>query len=60
MAFAGVSNAAGGITVYWGENTAEGTLAATCATNSYAYVNIAFLKPLRQRPHPVPQPRRPL
>ncbi|KAK1284917.1 hypothetical protein QJS10_CPB20g02102 [Acorus calamus] len=43
MAFAGVSNAAGGIAVYWGQNTAEGTLAATCATNNYNYVNIAFL-----------------
>ncbi|KAK1321224.1 Acidic endochitinase [Acorus calamus] len=42
MTFAGVSNAAGGIAVYWGQNTAEGTLAATCATNNYAYVNIAF------------------
>ncbi|KAK1276756.1 Acidic endochitinase [Acorus gramineus] len=43
MAFVGISNAAGGIAVYWGQNTAEGTLAATCATNNYKYVNIAFL-----------------
>ncbi|XP_057952565.1 acidic endochitinase-like [Malania oleifera] len=33
----------GGIAVYWGQNGNEGTLAATCATGKYAFVNIAFL-----------------
>ncbi|KAG8390355.1 hypothetical protein BUALT_Bualt01G0074900 [Buddleja alternifolia] len=32
-----------GISVYWGQNGGEGTLAATCATGLYQYVNIAFL-----------------
>ncbi|KAK9121614.1 hypothetical protein Syun_019231 [Stephania yunnanensis] len=34
---------AGGIAVYWGQNGNEGTLAQTCSTGKYAYVNIAFL-----------------
>ncbi|KAL5718807.1 chitinase [Ranunculus cassubicifolius] len=34
---------AGGIAIYWGQNGNEGTLAATCATGKYSYVNIAFL-----------------
>lgn len=34
---------AGGIAIYWGQNGNEGTLAQTCATGRYAYVNIAFL-----------------
>ncbi|KAF5205614.1 Acidic endochitinase [Thalictrum thalictroides] len=34
---------AGDIAIYWGQNGNEGTLAATCATGKYAYVNIAFL-----------------
>ncbi|KAE8722681.1 Acidic endochitinase [Hibiscus syriacus] len=38
----GTSNA-GGIAVYWGQNGNEGTLAATCVTGRYAYVNLAFL-----------------
>lgn len=33
----------GGIAVYWGQNGNEGTLAETCATGRFAYVNIAFL-----------------
>ncbi|KAE8722682.1 Acidic endochitinase [Hibiscus syriacus] len=39
----GTSDASGGIAIYWGQNGNEGTLAATCATGRYAYVNIAFL-----------------
>ncbi|GMJ13886.1 Lysozyme 1, chitinase A [Hibiscus trionum] len=34
---------AGGIAIYWGQNRNEGTLAETCATGSYDFVNIAFL-----------------
>ncbi|WCJ19302.1 Acidic endochitinase [Euphorbia peplus] len=34
---------AGGISIYWGQNGNEGTLAETCATANYEYVNIAFL-----------------
>ncbi|KAK8579224.1 hypothetical protein V6N13_142442 [Hibiscus sabdariffa] len=34
---------AGDIAIYWGQNGNEGTLADTCATGSYDYVNIAFL-----------------
>ncbi|KAH1115106.1 hypothetical protein J1N35_008484 [Gossypium stocksii] len=34
---------AGGITIYWGQNGNEGTLAETCATGNYDFVNIAFL-----------------
>ncbi|KAG6409844.1 hypothetical protein SASPL_127886 [Salvia splendens] len=33
----------GGIAVYWGQNGNEGSLADTCATGRFAYVNIAFL-----------------
>ncbi|KAH6836211.1 chitinase A [Perilla frutescens var. hirtella] len=33
----------GGIAVYWGQNGNEGTLADTCATGRFSYVNIAFL-----------------
>ncbi|XP_075495513.1 hevamine-A-like [Primulina tabacum] len=33
----------GGIAIYWGQNGNEGTLAATCATGRFSYVNIAFL-----------------
>ncbi|KAG7990506.1 hypothetical protein I3843_02G028900 [Carya illinoinensis] len=38
-----VSTDAGGIAIYWGQNGNEGTLAQTCATNKYAFINIAFL-----------------
>ncbi|XP_021890539.1 hevamine-A-like [Carica papaya] len=34
---------AGGIAIYWGQNGNEGTLAETCATGNYQYVNLAFL-----------------
>lgn len=34
---------AGGITIYWGQNGNEGSLAKTCATGLYSYVNVAFL-----------------
>lgn len=33
----------GGIAIYWGQNGNEGTLAQTCATGKYSFVNIAFL-----------------
>ncbi|CAK9161764.1 unnamed protein product [Ilex paraguariensis] len=33
----------GNISIYWGQNAKEGTLAETCATGRFAYVNIAFL-----------------
>ncbi|KAE8716229.1 Acidic endochitinase [Hibiscus syriacus] len=41
-ALIGASHAAS-IAIYWGQNGNEGTLAATCATGRYTYVNIAFL-----------------
>ncbi|CAK9134356.1 unnamed protein product [Ilex paraguariensis] len=34
---------AGGIAIYWGQNGNEGTLAETCATGNYRFVNLAFL-----------------
>ncbi|KAI3451088.1 hypothetical protein Pfo_007753 [Paulownia fortunei] len=34
---------AGRIAVYWGQNGNEGTLAETCATGNYDFVNLAFL-----------------
>ncbi|KAF7826113.1 acidic endochitinase-like [Senna tora] len=34
---------AGGIAIYWGQNGNEGTLAETCSTGNYEFVNIAFL-----------------
>ncbi|CAN6477947.1 unnamed protein product [Victoria cruziana] len=34
---------AGDIAIYWGQNGDEGSLASTCATGRYAYVNLAFL-----------------
>ncbi|KAL8049536.1 hypothetical protein ABFX02_06G025900 [Erythranthe guttata] len=37
------TTAASGIAVYWGQNGNEGTLAQTCATGRFSYVNIAFL-----------------
>ncbi|KAK6121851.1 hypothetical protein DH2020_044405 [Rehmannia glutinosa] len=33
----------GGIAVYWGQNGGEGSLADTCATGNYRFVNIGFL-----------------
>nr|ABW75911.1 class III chitinase [Bambusa oldhamii] len=41
-AFAAVSNA-GQLTVYWGQNGGEGSLADTCSSGLYNIVNIAFL-----------------
>lgn len=37
------TSAGAGIAVYWGQNGNEGTLADTCATGRFSYVNIAFL-----------------
>ena len=37
------SSQAAGIAIYWGQNSNEGSLADTCATGNYQYVNIAFL-----------------
>ncbi|KAJ8650748.1 hypothetical protein MRB53_003771 [Persea americana] len=34
---------AGEIAIYWGQNGNEGTLAATCSSGNYAFVNLAFL-----------------
>ncbi|KAL5708501.1 chitinase [Ranunculus cassubicifolius] len=34
---------AGGISIYWGQNGNEGTLAETCGTGNYDYVVLAFL-----------------
>lgn len=33
----------GGISIYWGQNRNEGTLAETCASGNYDFVNLAFL-----------------
>ncbi|KAM0939713.1 putative glycosidase [Dioscorea sansibarensis] len=33
-----------GTTIHWGQNGQEGSLAETCATGLYKYVNIAFLR----------------
>ncbi|KAH6829968.1 chitinase A [Perilla frutescens var. hirtella] len=38
-----VGSEAGGISIYWGQNGNEGTLADTCATGNYEYVVLAFL-----------------
>lgn len=38
-----VCSEAGGIAVYWGQYRQQGTLEETCASGSYAFVNIAFL-----------------
>ncbi|KAL3574874.1 hypothetical protein D5086_022975 [Populus alba] len=32
-----------GIAIYWGQNGNEGTLAATCNSGNYQFVNVAFL-----------------
>lgn len=37
------SSHAAGIAVYWGQNGNEGSLASTCATGNYQFLNIAFL-----------------
>ncbi|KAB5527151.1 hypothetical protein DKX38_020998 [Salix brachista] len=38
-----IGSDAGGIAIYWGQYGNEGTLADTCATGNYQYVNLAFL-----------------
>ncbi|KAL5568454.1 hypothetical protein UlMin_025029 [Ulmus minor] len=37
------SSQAAGIAIYWGQNSNEGTLAETCNTDNYQFVNLAFL-----------------
>ncbi|KAJ0970577.1 hypothetical protein J5N97_018536 [Dioscorea zingiberensis] len=37
------SHGAGSIAIYWGQDESEGTLAQTCATGNYEFINIAFL-----------------
>jgi chitinase len=44
---------AGGIAIYWGQNGNEGTLAETCATGNYDFVNIAFLPTFRNGQTPM-------
>ncbi|KAF8717084.1 hypothetical protein HU200_026196 [Digitaria exilis] len=34
---------AGGIAIYWGQNTGEATLSATCASRKYQFVILAFV-----------------
>ncbi|XVF73105.1 hypothetical protein PTKIN_Ptkin12aG0174600 [Pterospermum kingtungense] len=43
MLMLAASSNGGGIAIYWGQNGNEGTLAETCATGNYEFVNIAFL-----------------
>ncbi|CAN0825582.1 Acidic endochitinase [Linum grandiflorum] len=44
LAILAMVSEAGRISIYWGQNDdKEGTLAETCATRNYHYVNIAFL-----------------
>ncbi|CDP09309.1 unnamed protein product [Coffea canephora] len=38
-----VGSNAGEIAIYWGQNGNEGTLADTCASGNYDFVNLAFL-----------------
>ncbi|KAJ8765938.1 hypothetical protein K2173_020454 [Erythroxylum novogranatense] len=38
-----IGSYAGGIAIYWGQNGNEGTLAETCGTGNYEFVNLAFL-----------------
>ena len=47
------SSTAAGIAVYWGQNANEGTLAATCDTGNYQYVNIAFVTTFGNGQNPV-------
>lgn len=44
---------AGGIAIYWGQNGNEGTLAQTCATGNYRFVNVAFLPTFGKGQKPV-------
>ncbi|KAL5223214.1 hypothetical protein ABZP36_027927 [Zizania latifolia] len=50
-AFVAVSNA-GQVAVYWGQNNGDGTLADTCASGLYNFVNIAFLNVFGQNRAP--------
>ncbi|KAJ7951231.1 acidic endochitinase-like [Quillaja saponaria] len=43
MLLLAIGSDAGGIAIYWGQNGNEGTLAETCATGNYEFVNLAFL-----------------
>ncbi|CAL9008798.1 unnamed protein product, partial [Prunus brigantina] len=47
------SSQAGGIAIYWGQNGNEGTLADTCNTGNYQFVNIAFLTTFGNGQNPV-------
>ncbi|EES01791.1 hypothetical protein BDA96_03G392500 [Sorghum bicolor] len=38
-----VTSHAGGIAIYWGQNTGEATLSATCASRKYQFVILAFV-----------------
>ncbi|KAJ6411088.1 hypothetical protein OIU84_007776 [Salix udensis] len=42
VSFCKPSNGAG-IAIYWGQDGGEGTLADTCASGNYQFVNVAFL-----------------
>ncbi|KAL3728857.1 hypothetical protein ACJRO7_033444 [Eucalyptus globulus] len=48
-----VESDAGGISIYWGQNGNEGTLAETCATGKYEFVNVAFLATFGAGQNPV-------
>ncbi|KAK6925927.1 Glycoside hydrolase family 18, catalytic domain [Dillenia turbinata] len=41
------------IAIYWGQNGNEGTLAETCATGNYRFINIAFLTTFGSGRNPV-------
>jgi chitinase len=43
-----VTSHAGGIAVYWGQNTGEATLSATCASRKYQFVILAFVSQFGQ------------
>ncbi|CAD6229011.1 unnamed protein product [Miscanthus lutarioriparius] len=43
-----VTSHAGGIAVYWGQNTGEATLFATCASRKYQFVILAFVSQFGQ------------
>ncbi|PON58261.1 Endo-beta-N-acetylglucosaminidase [Parasponia andersonii] len=47
------SNAAGGIAVYWGQGSNEGTLLETCNSGRYKYVILAFLNEFGEGRTPV-------
>ncbi|XP_022957794.1 acidic endochitinase-like [Cucurbita moschata] len=47
------SSHAAGIAIYWGQNGNEGSLASTCATGNYQFVNVAFLSSFGNGQSPV-------